>query len=59
VSPHHQRHSFATDMLRAGTEIVLVSELFGHASLNSTRIYTNSTANRGRHSIGRRTTGFA
>jgi len=37
-------HSFATDMLRAGADIVLVSELLGHASLNSTRIYALSTA---------------
>jgi integrase/recombinase XerC len=44
LSPHVLRHSFATDMLRGGADIVLVSELLGHASLNSTRIYTPSTA---------------
>lgn len=43
LSPHVLRHCFATDMLRRGADIVLVSELLGHASLNSTRIYTNPT----------------
>jgi integrase/recombinase XerC len=43
LSPHVLRHCFATDMLRRGADIVLVSELLGHASLNSTRIYTMPT----------------
>ena len=39
VTPHVLRYSFATDLIRAGTG---VAELLGHASLDSTRIYTNS-----------------
>jgi Site-specific recombinase XerD len=31
-------HSFATDLIRAGTDIVTVAELLGHASLDATRI---------------------
>jgi integrase/recombinase XerC len=40
VTPHVLRHSFATDLIRAGTDVVTVAELLGHASLDSTRIYT-------------------
>jgi len=40
VTPHVLRHSFATDLIRAGTDLVTVAELLGHASLDSTRIYT-------------------
>ncbi len=31
-------------MLRGGADIVLASELLGHASLDATRVYTLSTA---------------
>ena len=43
VTPHSLRHSFATDLTRAGTDLVTVAELLGHASLDSTRIYTLPT----------------
>ncbi|MEV6600715.1 tyrosine-type recombinase/integrase [Actinoplanes sp. NPDC051346] len=43
LSPHVLRHCFATDLRRGGADIVLISELLGHASLNSTRIYTMPT----------------
>ena len=43
LSPHTLRHSFATDMLRGGADIALVSELLGHATLEATRIYTLPT----------------
>jgi site-specific recombinase XerD len=33
--------TYATDLTRAGTDLVTVAELLGHASLDSTRIYTN------------------
>jgi integrase len=35
--------TFATDLTRAGTDLVTVAELLGHASLDSTRIYTLPT----------------
>ena len=44
LTPHVLRHSFATDMLRAGADIALVSELLGHATLEATRIYTRPTS---------------
>jgi len=44
LTPHVLRHTFATDMLRAGADIALVSELLGHATLEATRIYTRPTS---------------
>ncbi|WP_281278673.1 tyrosine-type recombinase/integrase [Micromonospora pisi] len=43
ITPHVLRHTFATDLIRAGTDLVTVAELLGHASLESTRIYTLPT----------------
>ncbi len=43
VTPHVLRHTFATDLARAGTDLVTVAELLGHASIDSTRIYTLPT----------------
>lgn len=44
-SPHSLRHTFATSMLNGGAEINSVKELLGHASLQSTQIYTHLTFN--------------
>lgn len=43
VSPHTIRHTFATDMLEEGADLVTVKELLGHESLNTTSIYTHVT----------------
>lgn len=41
VSAHTFRHSFATEMLKSGTDIRTLQELMGHSDIRTTELYTH------------------
>jgi site-specific recombinase XerD len=47
VHPHAFRHSYATNLLRAGTDIRTIQQQLGHTSVETTEIYAHATGARG------------
>ena len=53
VFPHNLRHLFARELYRTEKDLVMVADILGHSSVNTTRIYTISDGNEYRKCLER------
>jgi integrase len=44
ANPHRFRHTFATDMIRAGISVPALMQLLGHAQIQTTMVYVQLTS---------------
>ena len=44
ANPHRFRHTFATDMIRAGVSLPALMQLMGHAQIHTTMVYVQLTS---------------
>jgi site-specific recombinase XerD len=44
ITAHVGRHTFATTLIRGGTDLVAVADMLGHARLDTVRLYTHPSA---------------
>jgi len=53
LKPHTLRHTYATRLLERGASIIEVQELLGHASIQTTQVYTHTVPERLRGAVER------
>lgn len=53
ISAHQLRHTFATEMLRNDADLLMIKELLGHASLETTQRYLKTDTKRMRAAVDR------
>lgn len=51
LSPHKIRHSTAMSLIEEGTELIIIRDLLGHRSIQTTEIYAKLSSNRKREAI--------